>query len=333
MGKRITIKEIAERSQTSKTTVSFYLNGKVDKMSKETRERIAKVIEETNYQPSVIARTLNSKSSHLIGVIIGDITNTFANQIVKGIDDYARSQSYQLVMGNSNYLYENEEIYVERMLSMGVDGFIVQPSSKFRKIAKKLEAMNKEVVYIDSQTYDHNGKWVKVNNYEATYQAISHCLEIGYEDFIMISAEPSLLSTRIERASGFVDALEENDLKGKSMIVEEHTSSDEIGAYLKKEVDLQKKTLVFAPNCWVLPKVFMALKPYREYIPNQIGLIGFDNTEWSEFAYPTITSIVQPSYEEGFTAAGILIDQIEQRNEIAITQTLECTINWCDSTR
>ena len=109
MSEKITIKEIACRAQTSKTTVSFYLNGRTDKMSEETRQRIAKVIEETNYRPSVAARLLNAKETKLIGVIIGDITNSFANQIVKGIDDIAREKRYQLIVGNSNYILENED--------------------------------------------------------------------------------------------------------------------------------------------------------------------------------------------------------------------------------
>ncbi|MGC4423023.1 LacI family DNA-binding transcriptional regulator, partial [Streptococcus suis] len=89
MSEKFTIKDIAELAQTSKTTVSFYLNGKYEKMSKETRERIERVIRETDYKPSVVARSLNSKNTKLIGVLIGDITNTFSNQIVKGIEEEA----------------------------------------------------------------------------------------------------------------------------------------------------------------------------------------------------------------------------------------------------
>lgn len=103
MKEKITIRDIAERAGTSKTTVSFFLNGKTDKMSEETQARIAQVIKETNYRPSIAARSLNAKETRLIGVIIGDITNTFANQIVKGIDDFARDNRYQLIVGNSNY--------------------------------------------------------------------------------------------------------------------------------------------------------------------------------------------------------------------------------------
>lgn len=78
-------------------------------MSEETQARIAQVIKETNYRPSIAARSLNAKETRLIGVIIGDITNTFANQIVKGIDDFARDNRYQLIVGNSNYNFENEK--------------------------------------------------------------------------------------------------------------------------------------------------------------------------------------------------------------------------------
>ena len=142
MKEKITIRDIAERAGTSKTTVSFFLNGKTDKMSEETQARIAQVIKETNYRPSIAARSLNAKETRLIGVIIGDITNTFANQIVKGIDDFARDNRYQLIVGNSNYNFENEKGYVNRMLAMGVDGFIIQPSSHFAELIPKIKQEN-----------------------------------------------------------------------------------------------------------------------------------------------------------------------------------------------
>ena len=75
--RKVTIKDIAEMAGTSKTTVSFYLNGKTEKMSEDTKAKIAAVIKKTNYRPSIVARSLNSKNSKLIGVLIGDITNTF----------------------------------------------------------------------------------------------------------------------------------------------------------------------------------------------------------------------------------------------------------------
>lgn len=142
--RKITIKDIAEMAGTSKTTVSFYLNGKTEKMSEETKAKIAKVIEKTNYRPSIVARSLNSKNSKLIGVLIGDITNTFSNQIVKGIESAASKDGYQIIVGNSDYNHKREENYVERMLSMGVGGFIIQPTAQFRKLSKKIEGLKNQ---------------------------------------------------------------------------------------------------------------------------------------------------------------------------------------------
>ncbi|MBR5005066.1 MAG: LacI family DNA-binding transcriptional regulator, partial [Erysipelotrichaceae bacterium] len=103
----MTISDIAKLAGVSKTTVSFYLNGKYEKMSEETRQRIEKVIEKTGYEPSVVARSLNFKQTKLIGVIIGDITNSFANQIVKGIDALGRHEwNYEIPLQGENELTE-----------------------------------------------------------------------------------------------------------------------------------------------------------------------------------------------------------------------------------
>ncbi|MEG1301600.1 MAG: LacI family DNA-binding transcriptional regulator, partial [Erysipelotrichaceae bacterium] len=332
MKARLTIKDIAELASTSKTTVSFYLNGKIDKMSEETKNRIAQVIEETDYHPSAVARSLNNKNTLLIGVIIGDITNTFANQLVKGIDDIARDKKYQLIVGNSNYEYENEAQYVKRMIAMGVDGFIVQPTVHFKMISKEIENCHKPIVYIDSQVRNTQGLWVKTNNYEAVFETCEVMINKGYEEFVMITADPTVLTTRMERTRGLIDQMKIMKHKYKTMIVSGETTSDEIEEYIDSNIDFSKKTCVFAANCWLLPKVFVALKKHRNLMPNHIGLLGFDNLEWSEFSSPTVTTIVQPAFEEGRQAANILIDSIEEIFNEAPNQILKCKINQGDST-
>ncbi|MFV0550349.1 MAG: LacI family DNA-binding transcriptional regulator [Anaerorhabdus sp.] len=332
MSSKLTINDIARLSATSKTTVSFYLNGKTDKMSQSTQERIKNVIEKTNYQPNAIARSLNAKSMQLIGVIIGDITNTFANQIVKGIDDVAKEKDYQLIIGNSNYDFKVERQYIERMLAMGVDGFIVQPTIEFELIEKELLSQSKPIVYIDSQSRNTKGLWVKTNNYEAVLEATEGLIAKGYTNFIMITADPSVLTTRMERARGFKDALALKGVECKTMIISNDTTSDEIKKYIDNNIK-DEKTCVFVPNCWGLPKVFLALKDYRHLIPDKLGLLGFDNLEWTEFSFPTVSTIVQPAYNEGEKAARILIDRIEGCNEEAPNQILKCHINFNESTK
>ncbi|MCI8541226.1 MAG: LacI family transcriptional regulator [Erysipelotrichaceae bacterium] len=332
MSEKITIKEIAKRAQTSKTTVSFYLNGKTEKMSQQTQERIAAVIQETNYRPSFAARSLNAKDTRLIGVIIGDITNAFANQIVKGIDDLARKERYQLIVGSSAYDGEQEAYYVERMLAMGVDGFIIQPSTQFEALSERIAAQGKEVVFIDSQVSLKNGKWVKTNSYEAILDACDALAKHQYDEFLIISADPSVLSTRQERVAGFHDALAAHGKTAQLLIVDGESSVPDMERMLNQHLKFGVKTLIFVANCFLLPRVYLALKPYRNLIPQTIGLFGIDNTEWSALASPSVTTIVQPAYEEGMQAARILIDTLSKQFKEAPNQILKCYVSWQDST-
>lgn len=329
---KFTIKEIAEMAQTSKTTVSFYLNNKHEKMSEETKKRIERVIRETGYKPSVVARSLNSKNTKLIGVLIGDITNSFSNQIVKGIEEAAHKSGYQVIIGNSNYDQESEDRYIESMLMLGVDGFIIQPTSHFRKYSRIIEEKKKQVIFFDSQLYEHRTSWIKTNNYDAVYDATQVCVEKGYQRFILITADTSRLSTRIERVTGFVDALSDYQKSYQELIIsDEHTDVTEIKEFLEGAIDSREKTFVFVPNCWALPIVFKAMKELHLSFP-QVGLLGFDNTEWTNFSSPTISTIVQPAFEEGLQATKMLIDQIEGRHKEDRQQVLDCTVHWKNST-
>lgn len=332
MDNKITINEIAKLAGVSKTTISFYLNGKTQRISLKTQNRIATIIKQTNFQPNLAARCLNSKSSKLIGVLISDITNTFSNQIVKGIETIASKYNYQVIVGNSEYSYQREENYIKQMLSMGVAGFIVQPTAQFRKLSKKLLKLNKPLVFFDSKLYDLKSNWIKTNNYEATYETIVKCIIKGYESFYLITADPQLISTRLERVSGFIDALADYNFNYKTFILEnDRVDFKMLHNFFESTLNVSKKSLVFVPNCWALPDIYLALKQYRNNMP-QIGLIGFDNLEWVNFSSPSITTIIQPAFKEGEEAAKIVIDQIEGKNKLDNQKILNCYVNWNEST-
>lgn len=108
--------------------------------------------------------------------MIGDITNSFSNQIVKGIEDIASQNGYQVMIGNSNYSQESEDRYIESMLLLGVDGFIIQPTSNFRKYSRIIDEKRRKWSF-DSQLYEHRTSWVKTNNYDAVYDMTQSCIE------------------------------------------------------------------------------------------------------------------------------------------------------------
>ncbi|MEG2291045.1 MAG: LacI family DNA-binding transcriptional regulator [Clostridium sp.] len=329
---KVTIKDIAQMAQTSKTTVSFYLNGKFEKMSSDTRSRIAEVIKETKYTPSMLARGLTSKKLNLIGVIVADITNPFSSTIVKGIDHIARKYDYQIIVGSSNLDHKYESNYVDKMLAMGVDGFIVQPTIEFNELVSKIKGNGKELVFIDSISNEFTGKWVKTNNYEITVEAVKKLIDKGYEKFTLITENPDILNVRLERIEGFKDILNKENISYSVEIVDNDAPNEVIEEVINSRMEKGKKNLFFAINGKVLQKIYNVVKGNRLDIPNQVGIIGFDNWEWTHYATPSVSTIDQPTFEEGKYAAEILIDSIENKGSEIESKAFKCTIEWKDST-
>lgn len=329
--KKLTIKDIAKLANTSKTTVSFFINGKFGSMSDETKNRIAAVIEEYKFTPNAVARNLNLQKTNLIGVVVGDITNSFSNQLVKGIEEKVHELGYQIVIGSSNYNKENEEQFIEKMIQIGVDGFIVQPTTQFGNLYKKIQENKKELVFIDSNVVNDEIASVKTDNYTSVLNCMNKIIEGNYyEEYVIIGGAPQTLSTRIERTNGFLDAVNNHNKSFKNVVVTNNAKEKEVETKLLSEIDFNKRSLIFVPNCWLLPTVSKVLSQYRELIPSKLGVLGFDNTEWTNFVSPTITTIVQPAFEEGELVAQQVINQIENKSEIQ-NQVLLCGVNWQES--
>lgn len=321
--KRITIQTIADEAQVSKSTVSCFLNGKTDKMSDETRQRIAAVIKKYDYRPSAAARLLTADHSCLLGVLVCDITNGFANRLVKGIAQVCRTGGYQILIGTSEYDPDAERLHLERMIDMKVDGVILQPTGSPEDSIELLRRAGIPMVCIDSKP-DGVPYWVATNNYQATFDAVSACLMRGYEKCLVLTAEPELLTSRHERYHGCLDALAAKGLPCVPAVIDAATPADEILRFVEREK--QGRTLLFVPNCWLLPKVFNAVAPLHSEIPEALGILGFDNEEWVDYSVPSVSTIVQPAFQEGATAAALLIDNIRRKPDIPANATLDCEI-------
>lgn len=314
--KKLTINEIAEQAGVSKTTVSFYLNGKTNKMSEETKQRIQHIIDVTGYEPSAAARAMKAKSTGLIGVILKDTSDPYCARALKGIEDAASAQDFQIMIGNSGLAFQQEKDYVERMLRLGAEGFIIQSTYRFGMLAADLEKKKKHIVYLDTKPYDFKGRYVKSNNYDCVYQVISECIKKGYEDFLMISDGDSAVSVGFENTQGYKDALQDAWREGGAQYLQEGIKSAQIYEILEEQVNLEKKTLIYVASPGLLQAVFQAVRNYPDYIslfPGRLGLIGFDPEGWTRMATPAISAIISPAYQEGVRAMEELIDILDGR--------------------
>ena len=338
MPERVTINEVADLAETSIATVSNYLNDKHGKMSARTRENIRRVIEETGYVPGVQARCLAGKPTKLIAVLILDNTNLWAGQVARGIEAVATAAGYQTVLCNSNFDPEREHDYLEKMLSLGVDGFIVQPTTNFREVQERITKAGRPIVFYDCNPFTLATSWVKSNLYEGIYTAISKCVERGYEEFVIAGSTPAAsyarTHTRAERQQAFLDALMAKGIPWQELQMEQNSPSDAgLAEWFRLKLHPARRTLVFVPNQWALERVYRALMEQPQLIPEKVGLLGLNNANWARLTTPSISTIVEPVEEVGRKACSLLLEKLDDATAAPHQELLPCEVQWRETTR
>lgn len=317
----------------SSATVSYYLNGRLDKMGEQTRSRIERAIAQTGYVPSAAARGLASKSSGVIAVLICDLTNAWAGQLLTGVENEARSLGYQTVVCGTDFKPAVENLVIEKLLSLGVDGFVIQPSSQARSVRERLAKANRPVVFYDYDMLDVDGYWVKTDLYGAFYDTTISCVERGYEDFLLLSADSGGARTRLERIRGIEDALASRSLECRRIPISHEEPRPE---GLRRAIELgsnpARRTLVICPHQWALSRVYEALRPSMSLVPDRIGLVGLGNAQWTSLVSPSVTTVIEPVEEEGRLAVSNLVALLGGNSDFDSRHVLRCETRWLEST-
>ncbi|MDN6218464.1 MAG: LacI family DNA-binding transcriptional regulator, partial [Enterococcus sp.] len=194
--KKITIKEVAEEAGVSKTTISRYLNNNFGNMSKETKEKIAEVIQRLNYRPSRQAQALKSKHSYLIGVVVADISNMYSSLLLKGIGEVLERSGYQMIIMDAANSVEQEKHLLEKLVDQSVEGIILQPSSRQSANYVYISERNIPLLLVDRQTEPEQWSSVLTNNRAATKEILEKALAQGYEKVVVVSEPIKDVSTR-----------------------------------------------------------------------------------------------------------------------------------------
>ncbi len=328
MKKKVTIQDIADQASVSKTTVSYYLNGKYEKMSEETKIKIESVIKKNKYRPNTIAQSLKSKKSKIIGIIVADISLNFSNLLVKGVENITEDKDYQLIVCSSNFEYRREKNYVNKMIDMGVDGIIIQATNEFFIKHKKIIKEECPIIFVDSinTTIQSDSVYVKTNDYLAVDEAVKKLLKMNYEKFIYITPATNSLHVRQERLDGFIDAAKKYNL---NHTIVEYSSAHKLIESLNSLIE--SKTLIFCANGKTAQAAYHVLKEIDKNIPDEIGFITFDKWDWTKYTTPKITTIDQQNYLEGQITAEKMLKMFAGK-EVDSTE-LKTKIFWESSTQ
>lgn len=305
----ITMTEIAKLTGVSQSTVSRVLNGN-KAVNPEIRERVLACAREHDFQPNVMAQSLVGSKTRLIGVVLTDISNPFFADLVKYIEQEARKEGYSLILFNTNYDQEHEKECLEVVRRYRVDGLIAVPadedSAQWRGMIKRLDiptvVITRRAVGMDSFYVAHDDAGAQVGN---------HLCQEGYDNYIFFG------HTRDIKYQGFVDALAKQDACFRDRLtVIPGKDSGEIQAALEAHfARWPGGTGIFAYNDRRAVQMLGILQRMGIRIPEQAGLVGFDDTYMCEFLYPKLSSVAQPIEEMGALAVQRILYKIDNPDD------------------
>ncbi|MVB11579.1 HTH-type transcriptional regulator KdgR [Caprobacter fermentans] len=318
----VTIGQVAAAAGVSKTTISRYLNGKFDYMSKETRKRIQSVIEQMNYHPSNIARSLKSQNSRAIGCVIADISSPFSSILLKGINDICNASGYQVLFSNIDNQPDKELKSVQELLNNRVDGLIINTTGQNDDVLTELSGRGIPIVLADRCIAEKNVlDTVTTENYHVTYSCIRHLYEEGFQKVAFFTQGNRRISPRVIRYEAYLNAMKEIfQLDGSRTFYRfEENDAEDCASQLTRFTEQfpEERLAVFCVNGVTMLNVLHAMQRHGFLITERFGICGFDDWGWASLIPPGITTITQDSYAVGVQAAKIMLKRIHEKKRAA----------------
>lgn len=309
--KTISIKELAEISNVSIATISRVINKKGG-YSKATEERILKLIESKSYQRNVNARSLRTKKSQTIGVIVPDISNEFFAKIVQSVEKQAIKYNYSVFVCNTDENIEIEKRQLSNLIGQFVDGIIYIGGGV--QLENDSQLFKIPVIYID-RYIDDKEIYIESDNFHGGYLAAQELIRSGCKKMAVMK-DIRKISSAYKRYLGFLQALKDYRMNFDNKLLCDVTVISHKEAKEKTLELLDSGEVfdgIFATNDTMALGIMMALNERRIKIPNEVKLVGFDNISAAEMAGVPLTTINQNKQKMGELAVELLMDKILAR--------------------
>jgi LacI family transcriptional regulator len=322
--KKTTIKDIAKAANVSITAVSMAMNNKPG-IGQKTRLKIEKTAKKLNYKPNFIARSLISNRSYTIGFILNSITDPFFPELAKGIEEYANKLGYNLLLINTNRNLETEKKSIDMLRSRGVDGIIL--ATILKDDPNIVPLMEDEFPFVlinrHSLNPDHKNSYVVLDNYKGGYMGMEHLYRLGHDRIAIVTGNVNT-STAVLRTEGSIKALSDYGMEMDRDLIVEGRYQRHVAYRVAKKLIAGKAppTAYFAQDDYMAMGIREALFEEGIRIPEDVALMGFDDTEVASFAGIDLTTISQKKYKMGAMGAKILIEMIEKQSLGVVSQLI-----------
>ena len=316
--KKTSLNDIASALNVSETLVSFVLNGHGDKkkIGKETQQKVLETARKLNYQPNLLARGLRTGKTHVIGLIVTDISNIFYAKIAREIEKNALLHNYTVIFCSSDENPETEIKLIKMLQSKQVDGMIISTCQKNASVFRELRANKMPFVLIDRKIPRFQSNYVGSDNFSGAYNATKRLFEDGLKKIALLKITPTHISTMIEREAGFRAAMKKYNLRIPSHLVA-NIRHDMIEEDVKSALKLwctEPNTIdaIFSLNNSITTSCLKILNEDYEDRIKQISIFSFDDIELFNLSQIPVSSIGQPIQSIGRESVNTLIENINQ---------------------
>lgn len=332
----MSIKQIAEMTGLSITTVSHAING-TRRVSEESKAKIAKAVEEINYKPNLAAQMMKTQRSKIVALFVpdtepGNSTNCYYFDVMNGARTYLEKNGYSLIIStypeyDGNYDISSNVVLQHRW----IDGMMLVPPNDRPETVEKLLTLDLPIVLIDRWVEGCSLPAVYSDNAEISRDAIKLLASSGKKKIAYLGGE-CVNSTSKDRLKGYCLALEELGMSYDEkivMTVPRYTVEQGVAAteqLIKEGVDA-----VFASNSMLALGAVKALKSHDISIPRQVGVIGYDSIGWMEITSPQLTTVVQQAYQMGETASEMLLQLLNNEEIVQPNRILPAYLTMRDS--
>lgn len=310
------IKDVAKEANVSIATVSRVLNN-IDVVNEETKKKVLEAIKKLDYRPNIVARSLKTQKTKTIGIIIPDISNSMYPEIVRGAEDVSNIYEYNIILCNTDLDPEKELEYFRVLGEKMVDGVIYISNSLESTVMKTIKDSNMPIVLIETNGRETEYPSVIIDNKQAAIDAVNYLIEKGNKKIAYIGTDVDAVNASAIRYYGYKDALEKNNISYNEDIVyfckyslKAEDGYKAMNSILSKTKDIDA---LFCANDDLAMGAINSLRDNGIKIPEDVDVIGFNDTYGAEFFYPRLTTIAQPLYDMGSVATRMLIKKINNQ--------------------
>ncbi len=308
---QVTIKDIARDLGISPSTVSRALKDHPD-ISKETKKQVNELASKLNYKPNIIALSLRSQRSNVIGVIIPEIVHYFFSSVISGMEDVAIAHGYSMMISQSMEDYEKEVAACNTFLNGIIDGLLISVTKETVNYdhIKKMEEEGIPIVFYDRYVEEFNSDKVVIDDFGGAYQATEHLIIQGRRKIVHFQGPQNRLIGQ-NRLNGYLKAMHNNGVVIDSKLIIPCDTYQQAISETQKLIDSKVKfDAIFTVNDFTAIGVIKTLKKNGIKIPEDVSVVGFGDDQVAEMVEPSLTTIHQPGFEMGKKAMELLIKRI-----------------------